>query len=66
MKANSKSFPNIMEVSVEFGPKQICLGDTVAMELLKVNSLTLVVCLVDSSLISFHLKLLQRGLTSVS
>ena len=33
--------------------------------LLEVNSLTLVVCLVDSSLISFLLKLLQRGLTPI-
>ena len=34
-------------------------------QLLEVNSLTLVVGLVDSSLISFLLKLLQRGLTSI-
>ena len=33
--------------------------------LLEVNSLTLVVGLVDSSLISFLLKLLQRGLASI-
>ena len=33
--------------------------------LLEVNSLTLVVGLVDSSLISFLLKLLQRGLTPI-
>ena len=31
MKANSRSFPNIMEVSVEFGQKQISPSDTVAM-----------------------------------
>ena len=33
--------------------------------LLEVNSLTLVVGLVDSSLISFFLKLLQRRLTPI-
>ena len=33
---------------------------------LEVNSLTLVVGLVDSSLISFLLKLIQRGLASIS
>ena len=38
---------------------------TGADSLLEVISLTLVVGLVDSSLISFLLKLLQRGLTSI-
>ena len=31
MKANSRSFSNITEVSVDFGQKQICLGGIVAM-----------------------------------
>ena len=31
MKANSRSFPNITEASVDFGQNQVCLGDIVAL-----------------------------------
>ena len=41
------------------------MGDSHREKVLVVKSLTIVVCLVDSSLISFLLKLLQRGLTSI-